>query len=591
MLSFLNTFIEHIEYGKCNIDELLSSEETGHFVNGHFRARGMIEYFQEQEVYVSEKDPGSCELSYSDFKGDRFARKHELADKYSSRSVYRFVPIPLDNGPRCGDGFEYGEDPTEEDSFPLVYGKFGECVVKMYDFTVELPEGVCLTEDESRRALSEHLGSLKNPLDTTRRESTSDIKINELIEVLSVAELQAIDDPECLFEREGQLNNDELDKRTEATRKRVVLHAISFKRISNYSPVASLDIGYNGFLGEFHPPSETCKLLRKMVDHKYPDLKDVSGLYCGMVEYIADQVCCGNRLLSEYILMCISSRRKLDLDTKVEDASGSVLNPPQIILHVSMCNSEFVKKLHSFLQSHLPRLLWINANVSAMNDVNFTPYFDVEKDKFVTGVLQLPLLRNLIVVDETSLEEGQLSAKGLESISNISLLTNFGYVNYNFANYQVPIKTESNCIILTTGQKSIFSNQSYLSIPLKAKDSETGTNCSNLRNEYGVDIYNYRANLSFMLKLYVSIVGSCVEMLEFDEQTRDFIAETFVNVRQKLDSDKQIHPSILHAWIMLARTQALMNGEERLLKNRFERFIELELERLDIPSNGGKNTT
>lgn len=584
MLSFINTFIEHIDCGECSTDELLSNEETDRFIKGHFRARGMIEYFQEQEVYISEKDSENDQLEHSNFGDARFSGKRELAGKYSSRNVYRFVPIPSDNGLCREDGLEGRKE--HMGCFSMIYDKFGECVVKMYDFTVEFPEGVFLTQYESREVLSKHIKNLKGPL------NTSDIKINELIEVLSIVEFQDISDSEYLYGMEGQLNDGELKECVEATRKRIVLHAISFKRISNYSSIACLNIGYDGFLGEFHSPSKTCNLLGKMLEHKYPELKDISGLYYGMVKYIADQVCCGNRLLSEYILMCISSRRQLDLDTKIEATSNDISSPPQIVLHISMCNGEFVKQLYSFLKNHLPRLLWINANVSVLNDVNFTPYFDVEKDKFVTGILQIPLLRNLIVVDETSLEEGQLSAKGLENISNISHLTNFGYVNYDFSNYQVPIKAESNYIILTTGKKSIFSNQSFISIPLEAKDLETSINHSDIHDKYGADsCSHYKADLSSILKLYVSIVGSCVEMLELDEQTRDFIAETFVNIRQKLDSGKQIHPSILHIWIMLARTQALMNGEERLSKNRFENFIWLELERLDIPSNDVKNTT
>ncbi|KAH8583316.1 conserved eukaryotic protein that shares a domain with several MCM8 [Cryptosporidium sp. chipmunk genotype I] len=589
MLSLLSAFIEQLNHGECDISELISHRKIERSVKGYFIARGMVEYFQEQEFFLLKKgfEDGNFPSSDIFFGYEDLARNSQQnGNNYSSRNVYRFVPIPFEN--RLHWNYNFANKVNDKDYFSDVYHKFDECIMNIYDFTVELPEHNCSIEVETKKIFSNYMINSTNEL-RINQGTKNDIKINELLEALTIVELQSLNKYEDLFEMEEKLDHIKLEKFSSRTRGRLVLHVISFKRISNYSPIFCPEIEYYGFLGEFYCPLRTCKLLERLVKYKYPNLDGISGLYNISVEYIANEICDGNYLLSEYILMCICNRQKLKFKPDSENTPNYISNPPQIVLHISMCNNVFVKKLSSFLLNHLPRLIWINADISTLNNGDLTPYFDTERDRFITGILQVPLLRNLIVIDETSLEEGELSEKGLENMSNISFLTNFGYVNYGFTSYQVPIKTESNYIILTSNEKSIFTNKSNFSIRMNTKYTKKNDGL-NPQNKLGIMIPNFsEANFSSVLRLYFSIVGSCVEMLEFDEQVQDYIAETFVNIRQRSSLSNLVHTSSLHTWIMLARTQALMNGEEKLSKHRLEKFFKLELERLEKLSSG-KNT-
>ncbi|CUV07888.1 unnamed protein product [Cryptosporidium hominis] len=591
MLNLLNKFVEQLNYGKCDINRLISDEKIKQPIKGYFIARGMIEYFQEQELFISneEFDHGSPASSDIFYGCNNLARKNQRnGNSYSFRNVYRFVPIPFEN--RLHWNHNFVEKENDQDYFSNVYHKFDECMVKTYDFTVELPECISLIEVETRKAFFDYMIGTTSKL-KINQGTTNKLKINELLEILTTVEIQDLDNFEYLSEMEEKLYNNKLIKLSQRTQRKLVLHVISFKRISNFSSIFCKEIEYYGFLGEFYSPSRTCKLLERLVKYKCPNLNGISDLYNISIEHIANEICDGNYLLSEYILLCICSRQKLEFKAYEENISDCISKLPQIVLHISMCNKEFVERLNSFLLNHLPRLNWINVDISTLNNGRLTPYFDVEEDRFVTGILQVPLLRNLIVINETSLEDGKLSEKGLENISNISLLTNFGYVNYGFTNYKVPIKTESNYIILTSNEKSIFANKSNLSISLNAKYAEENNGILNPQNKSGNVVPNCsEANFSFVLKLFISIVGSCVDMLEFDEQTQDYIAETFVNIRQTSNICNLIHATSLHTWIMLARVQALMNGEEKLSKNRFEQFFRLEIERLEkLSKNGKKN--
>ncbi|POM84832.1 putative alanine racemase family protein [Cryptosporidium meleagridis] len=560
MFNLLNKFVEQLNYGKCDINRLISEEKIKQPIKGYFIARGMIEYFQEQELFISneEFDHGSHARSDIFYEYNDLARKNQgNGSSYSFRNVYRFVPIPFEN--RLHWNHDFVENENNRDYFSSVYHNFDECMVKTYDFTLELSECTSSIEVETRKIFFDYMIDSTSKLKIDK-ETTNNLKINELLEVLTIVEFQDLNNFEYLSDMEEKLYSDKLIKLNQRTQRKLVLHVISFKRISNYSSIFCKEIEYDGFLGEFYSPSRTCKLLERLVKYKFPNLNGISDLYNIFIEYIANEICNGNYLLSEYILLCICSRQKLEFKAYEEHASDCISTLPQIVLHISMCDKEFVKRINSFLLNHLPRLNWINVDISNLNNGRLTPYFDVEGDRFVTGILQVPLLRNIIVINETSIEDGELSEKGLKNISNISLLTNFGYVNYDFTNYQVPIKTESNYIVLTSNEKSIFANKSNLTISLNAKYAEENNGTLNLRNKSGNMVPNCsEAEFSFLLKLFISIVSSCVEMLEFDEQTQDYIAETFVNIRQTSNICNLINTSSLHTWIMLARVQALMN--------------------------------
>ncbi|OII73768.1 uncharacterized protein cubi_03566 [Cryptosporidium ubiquitum] len=591
MRSLLNTFIQHLNDGECDINELISNGTIEQSAKGYFVARGMIEYFQEQEVFISKNDFDNEKFPRHGITDafDYSAQKYKNDKVYNSRSLYRFVPVPFENQLYWDNNLEGRTNHI--DYFSDIYKKFDECIIKIYDFTVELPQYICSIEVESREIFSKYINSYANKSNINKQGNKNDIKINELVEVLTTVELENLNSSDYMSGMEEKLDGNNLKTFISNTQRRLVLHVISFKRISNYSPIFCPEIGYDGFLGESYSPLKTCEFLGRLVENKYPSLSGIPELYNISVQYISNEICNGNNLLSEYILMCICSRQKLKFEADTENTQNCITNPPQIVLHITMCNKEFVEKLKSFLLNHFPRLLWINANTSNLNYGRLTPYFDSENDCFVTGTLQIPLLRNLIVLDETSLEEGELSEKGLENISNISLLTNYGYVNYGFTNYKIPMKTESNYIILTSNKKSIFTSTSSISICMDSKDFEANTDCLNPQNKFGIETSHFsKFNFSSILKLYISIVGSCVEMLDFDKQTQDYIVEEFVNIRQRSNLSSLVHASTLHTWIMLARTQALMNGEEKLSKHRFEKFFRLELERLENLSNKRKNT-
>ncbi|KAF7456525.1 Mini-chromosome maintenance complex-binding protein [Cryptosporidium felis] len=581
MIGLLKAIRDSLEKGQSDPRDVISGEVAGCEPTGYVKIKGMVEYFKEQEIFAFPEAGLASQQELPPFESvcngpTRGGRKK--IREFGSRNVYTFSSVPFET---IGEWTLGSDEITYQEQFYNTYGGFKDCVAKFYDFTIEFPESSDSIEILSKDRF------LQEPEDLLHSLSSSgvaghDIMVNELLEIFSIVEFQDLEDTlENPFEVSYFQGNQNLVRSETKGPFRLVLHVFAFKKISNYSPVKCPAIRYDGFLGKFQSPLETCRFLDGLSKCENLKSETVSDIYEIMIEYISTKVCNGNYLLSEYILLCISNRQKLQQDVDEDDSINKLSSSP-MVLHISMCSREFIGRLREFLTKHLPRLLWLNVDLSTLNDSKLTPYFDVEEDKFVTGALQVPLMRNLIVVDETTLEEGKLTEKGVENMSNIVSLVNSGIVKYGFPSYDIPIKSEANFIVLTSKMRSIFCKQSDISVRMDGQNSRVGNSGLGAARKVS---HISEINISSNLIVYLSIVGSCVDMLEFDDKTREYIADSFARIRQRFNSENRIHPGILHMWMMMARTQALLNGEERLEKQRFEKFISLESERL------GKETT
>ncbi|KAH7647857.1 hypothetical protein FG379_000484 [Cryptosporidium bovis] len=569
--------LEALNTGYTSLDEIMSKREFGGKIGGYTRMRGMIRYFLEQEIYVHSLidsqsndefllDPFSCE-SFDEH------RSQFKIGRFGSRNVYTFASIPTNTL----FGTYFLDVNSEDLSYNPCEDKFEDCVIKLYDFTKELDS----FEDFENFNLSEEFSRVKNSslnYSDSKSQVLHEVKLNEMLDIISIVEFKDVNEKndDILLENHFDSKERNTCKYVEEKESRYSLtfHVISYKKIPSYSPIRCVEVGYDGFKGNVLPPKHVCEILNSLIKIKFPNLETVADLYNMAVNYIAKSVCEDNYVLAEYILLCICNRRKLQFESRNEVDNHYKL--PPIVLHISFCDKGFVKRLREFLQRNISRITWLDLDISTINNSHITPHFDEEKNKFITGSLQFPLYRNIVVIDETTLQEGELASRGIENMSNVASLVNYGRVNYGFPAYQVPIETETNNIILSDNGKSVVCSQLDISISSKYKVTAKGK----IENK---EPFNLERELINYLGLYISIVSSCEEMIHFDKSTQEYIADKFVEIRQKLSpGDTQIHPSIIHNWILLSRTQALLNGEESLTSLRFDKFIQLEKERLNI---------
>ena len=72
---------------------------------------------------------------------------------------------------------------------------------------------------------------------------------------------------------------------------------------------------------------------------------------------------------------------------------------------------------------------------------NFVPVKDFEANRLVAGVLQLPTGTNL-VVDETAMSDGQLTARGLQNLTAVGNLIRWQKLDYDFKYNSLEYETD-----------------------------------------------------------------------------------------------------------------------------------------------------
>ena len=87
-------------------------------------------------------------------------------------------------------------------------------------------------------------------------------------------------------------------------------------------------------------------------------------------------------------------------------------------------------------------------SIDNLNKSNLIPNKDYNKDRLITGMLQLPNNFNL-VVDETVLNTGELTAKGLLNINSIKDIIRWQKINYDFSYHQQEFLTNMRILILS----------------------------------------------------------------------------------------------------------------------------------------------
>ena len=87
-------------------------------------------------------------------------------------------------------------------------------------------------------------------------------------------------------------------------------------------------------------------------------------------------------------------------------------------------------------------------SIDSLNKSNLIPNKDYNKDRLITGMLQLPNNFSLIL-DETVLNAGELTPKGLLNINSLKDIIRWQKINYDFSYHQQEFQTNMRILILS----------------------------------------------------------------------------------------------------------------------------------------------
>uniref|UniRef100_A0A0D9Y3R1 Mini-chromosome maintenance complex-binding protein n=1 Tax=Oryza glumipatula TaxID=40148 RepID=A0A0D9Y3R1_9ORYZ len=215
--------------------------------------------------------------------------------------------------------------------------------------------------------------------------------------------------------------------------------------------------------------------------------------------------------------------------------------------------SIFGNQLNNLFQRLLPYSQVIPLSIEYLNTATLQPRKDNQSGRLVTGVLQLPQGTHL-TFDETLLQSGSLTSKGVENTMLLKNLMESQKVEYDFEFYKLEMATDVQLLTLSEGKSNIL--PSDLIVPFRPS-SVPAVNASSEELE--------------SCRWYLATVRSLPQSTETD--TYQMIQDEMVNAMR---DDRSLGCSELSRWLTMAQIMAASFGEKSLSMEHWQMVKELE---------------
>lgn len=232
---------------------------------------------------------------------------------------------------------------------------------------------------------------------------------------------------------------------------------------------------------------------------------------------------------------------------------------------VAKCKT-FAKDLYKFLTLFVKKSHLLEVTLENLNDFALMPKKDYECNRLTSGVLQLSENTHL-VIDETGLTTGQLTAAGRDNYNAICELVNFQTVSYDFKFYRLGYDTDIPILILSE-------TKSFVPCPTQIvlkTDSESGNLYSQIMEmaEHFLKDGDRLANI----RQYIEVIRNT--KFEFSDDIVPEIQSDFIKMRQR----NHTNADELHSLMVLARLLSLSHGLNTLTSEYWKKAVDMERER------------
>lgn len=282
---------------------------------------------------------------------------------------------------------------------------------------------------------------------------------------------------------------------------------------------------------------------------------------------ILTQLLGNDTLASEYLILSLISRiyRKKDVTTLGQLPIGIMGVKPEMKF--------LIDKLYEIISKITTHSHFIDMSIANLNNLSFTPRKDHDNNKMIAGTLQLPDGLYL-VLNETALSEGQLTAQGTENLHTLNQIIRWQRHNYNFKFHSVEIDTDLKVLVFSEG-KSILS----VPYPVKLEKNDSETIASMLQACEAVDDF-LTEDLLNMFRYYITALKDVPEYNIPGDVTK-MIEEDFVCWRRAAEREGKPLPSAddLSSYMTLARYLTISRGEIIMTKDIWKETCRMESER------------
>jgi len=265
----------------------------------------------------------------------------------------------------------------------------------------------------------------------------------------------------------------------------------------------------------------------------------------------------GDTLAAEYTLMLLASRSFAKIGDKALGSwSLNLSRWPQTMdaKNLSQAASELV-----------PRAVQLSLTAAALNQQKWKPTKDFKANRLVAGQLQLAP-GSLLVLDETELAEGQVSAQGVKALGAITTLVTDQSLACDFAAYDVKVPVELSCLLVSKGKSIIKGVEAILPMQPQATPPSAAAQSIPAPEPAALDA----------ARLLLGLVTRQPKAVNISDAVAGRVSEDFSAVRAAL----QVPPELCHTWMALARAHCLTHGENELTVERWQVVADMERERL-----------
>lgn len=261
----------------------------------------------------------------------------------------------------------------------------------------------------------------------------------------------------------------------------------------------------------------------------------------------------GDQAAAEYMLMLLVSRSFGKVgETLLGNWSLNLARWPE---------TASTAELAAAVRELVPRCAHLELSVGNLNNQRWRPRKDYDANRLVAGQLQLAS-GTVLLIDETGMGEGQLTADGFRNANAVSTLVTERSLVCDFM-CEVKLPLELLCVAVSR-HRSLVKEMDVV-LPLQPSPQAAAGARPEARPEA-------LGAARFLIGLVTRRPGPVVMSAEVQEQ----VGNDFVQARQQF----RVPSELCHTWMGLARASCLLQGERELTADGWQRVLRLERERL-----------
>ncbi|TYZ68015.1 hypothetical protein PybrP1_001525 [[Pythium] brassicae (nom. inval.)] len=282
-----------------------------------------------------------------------------------------------------------------------------------------------------------------------------------------------------------------------------------------------------------------------------------------LVTHLAAAATGGDALAAEYLVLALLARvySRPDPATPLGNLSLNLALSSALAADAVRAT---VDSVGAAVRALVPVCAAVDLALASLNASAFAPHKDYETDAMVGGALQVPH-GTVLLVDETALSAGELSAQGVKNVGALQSLVAKLLLPYDFQFYSMDFPQDVAVVSVSQG-KSIL--PVTVSVPLAAATGATGAAAVASRAAAEPLLDAFRVYFGVLRSLEIAIGNEQAEVAE----------KHYVACRQ---AKQEVSLEDLHRWLRLARLVALSRGDDSVTKAAWDHMLALEAQRLE----------